>query len=101
LAPTLLDAIVGDYEFAPKAGIPLFTGMKLKIWRKSDQLVGRARGENTLQGAVDLYPESETNYLIKVNGAQLTFIKDDRGVVTTVVHRETGVPDMVGKKLKN
>ena len=32
----LLDAIVGDYEFGPKAGIPLFTGMKLAIWRNGD-----------------------------------------------------------------
>jgi hypothetical protein len=74
--------------------------MKLTIWRNGDQLVGRARGENTLQGAFDLYPESATNYLIKVNGAQLTFIKDHNGVMETVVHRETGVPEMVGKRLK-
>lgn len=53
-----------------------------------------------LQGAFDLYPESETSYVIKVNGAQLTFIKDDSGAVTTIVHRETGVPDIVGEKLK-
>ena len=100
LDPKLLDAIVGDYEFAPKVGIPLFTGMKLTIRRNGDQLVGQARGANTLQGAFDLYPESETNYLIKVNGAQLTFIKDDSGVIKTVIHRETGAPAMVGKKLK-
>jgi hypothetical protein len=38
----------------------------------------QARGENTLQGAFDLYPESETNYLIKVNGAQLRLVKNQR-----------------------
>lgn len=99
LGSELLDAIVGDYEFAPEAGIPHFTGMKLTIWRNGDQLVGQTRGKNTLQGAFNLYPESETNYLNKVNGAQLTFVKDDSGAVLTMVHRETGVPDLMGKKL--
>ncbi len=100
LSSELQDAIVGDYEFAPNASMPLFAGMKLTIWRYGDQLVGRVRGENTLQGAFDLCPGSETKYLIKVTGAQLTFVKDDSGAVTTVVHRESGVPDLVGKKLR-
>lgn len=100
LGPELLDAIVGDYEFKPKAGIPNFTGMKLTIWRNGDQLVGQVRGENTLQGAFNLYAESETNYVIKVNGAQLTFVKDDSGAVLTAVHHEAGVPDLVGTKRK-
>jgi hypothetical protein len=31
----------------------------------------------------------------------LTFIKDDKGEVTAVIHHEEGLPDLKGKKLKN
>jgi CubicO group peptidase (beta-lactamase class C family) len=96
----LLDAIVGHYEFAPNAALPLFTGMKLAIWREGDHLVGQNRGEKTLQGVFDIYPESATNFFIKVTGAQLTFIRNESGEVTSVVHHETGVPDIQGKKLR-
>jgi hypothetical protein len=92
-----LDACVGDYEFAPDTAYP--TGMKLTFWREGDQLVGRASGENTLQGAFDVYPASETNFFITVDGAQLTFIKNEKGEVTTVIHRYPGTPGYEGKKL--
>jgi hypothetical protein len=97
----LLDAITGQYEFAPSAGPPPFTGMKLTIWREGDRLVGKTRGENTIQGVFDIYPESETNFLIKINGARLTFIKDDKGVATSVVHHENGILDIEGRKLSD
>jgi acetyl esterase/lipase len=96
----LLDAIVGHYEFAPNAVWPP-TGMKLTIWREEDQLVGQAWGENVLKGAFHIYPESETNFFLKVNGAQLTFIKNDKREVTAVIHHVEGIPDSVGKKLEN
>ena len=97
----LLDACVGRYEFAPDAVFP--TGMKLTIWREGDQLVGQAwgAGENFLHGAFDIYPESETNFFDKIICAQLTFIKNDKGEVTSVIHHAAGVPDSVGKKLKD
>jgi D-alanyl-D-alanine-carboxypeptidase/D-alanyl-D-alanine-endopeptidase len=100
LDPKLLDAIVGHYEFAPKAPFP--TGAKVTIWREGGQLVWQIWGENTIQGAFDIYPESETNFFIKLNGAQLTFIKNDKGEVTAVIHHSAraGVPDAEGKKLK-
>ena len=101
LDPTLLDAIVGQYEFPAKEPFP--TGAKLSISREGALLVGTIRGENTLHGAFDLFPESETNFFVKVNGAQLTFIKNDKGEVTAVIHHSShaGVPDIEGKKLKN
>jgi pimeloyl-ACP methyl ester carboxylesterase len=94
----LLDACIGEYEFAPDN--VFFTGMKLTIRRKGDHLVGRALGRNALPGALDVYPESETNFLVKINGAQLTFIKNDKGAVTAVIHHMAGLPDSMGKKLK-
>ena len=95
----LLDACVGHYEFAPDAEYP--TGIKLKIWREGDQLIGQAWGENVMQGAFDIYPESETNFFLKIDGSQSTFIKNDKGEVTAVIHHIEGRPDLEGKKLKN
>jgi len=94
----LLDACVGHYEFATNAVLP--TGAKVTIWREGDQLVWQAWGENAIRGAIDMYPESETNFFIKLNGAQLTFIKNGKGEVTSVIHHLAGLPDFEGKKLK-
>ena len=95
----LLDACVGHYEFVPDAAHP--TGIKLTIWREGEQLVGQAWGKDVLQGAADIYPESETNFFIKTDGVQLTFIKNDKGQVTAVIRHEAGLPDIKGKKLEN
>ena len=78
------------------------TTTKVTIRRNGDHLVWQAFGRNALPGALDLYPESETNFFLKINGAQVTFIKNDKGEVTAViVHRGQGLPDSEGKKLKN
>jgi hypothetical protein len=100
LDPKLLDAIVGHYKFPAKAPFP--AGAKVAIWREGDQLEFQIWGENAIQGAFDINPESETNFFIKLNGAQLTFIKNDKGEVTAVIHHSAraGVPDVEGKKLK-
>jgi CubicO group peptidase (beta-lactamase class C family) len=98
LDPKLLDACVGHYEFAPDTVLP--SGAKLTISREGDQLVWQAWGENATRGAIDIFPESETNFFFKHNDAQLTFIKNDNGEVTAVIHHEAGLPDIEGKKLK-
>ncbi len=97
----LLDAAVGQYEFAPNAAFP--TGAKMTIWREGDQLVGQASGKNALQGAFDIYPQSETNFFLKINGAQLKFIKNDRGPVTAVIYHTYGgrFRDCEGKRVPN
>ncbi len=93
----LYDACIGQYEFAPDVAFP--TGIKLTIWRQGDQLVGQAMGKNGGGGEFEIYPESETNFFLKINGAQLTFIKNDKGEVTAVIHHIVGLPDSEGKKL--
>ncbi len=99
LGTKLLDAAVGHYEFAPSAAFP--AGAKVRIWQEGDRLVGQALGQNTLQGAFDIYPESKTNFFLKVNGAQLTFLKNDAGQVTAVIYHSYGArfPDCEGKKV--
>ncbi len=95
----LLDACVGQYKFAADAAFP--TGISLTIRRQGDQLVGQASGKNGGGGDFEIYPESETNFFLKINGAQLTFIKNDKGEVTALIHHLAGLPDSEGKKLKN
>jgi hypothetical protein len=67
----LLDACIGEYEIAPDNVFR--TGTKVTIWRNGDHLVWQGFGRNALQGVLDVYPESETNFFIKINGAQVTF----------------------------
>ena len=98
LAPKILDACVGHYEVAPDAAYP--TGIKLTVWRQGDQLFGQAWGENVLEGAFDMYPESETNFFCKINHMRYTFIKNDQGEVTAVIRSIAGL-NHEGKKLKN
>ena len=90
---------IGEYEIAPDNVFR--TGTKVTIWRKGDHLVWQSFGRNALQGALDFYPKSETNFLLKINGAQVTFIKNDNGEATAVIHHMAVLPDSEGKKLKN
>jgi hypothetical protein len=101
LDPKLLDACVGQYEFAPDTAFP--TGINATIRREGDQLLWQARGKNAFPGAFNIYPESETNFFFKMSGAQLTFIKNDHGEVTAVSLHDGAwlpLPDGKGKKLK-
>ena len=63
-------------------------------------MVGQAWGKNAAQGVFEIYPESETNFFVKITGAQLTFIKNDKGEVTAVILHAAGQPDCEGKKVK-
>ena len=94
----LLDACIGEYEIAPDN--VLGAGTKVTISRNGDHLVWQAFGGDALRGALDLYPESETNFFLKINGAQVTFIKNEKGEVTALIHHMAGLPDSEGKKLK-
>jgi CubicO group peptidase (beta-lactamase class C family) len=95
----LLDAVVGDYEFAHGAGLP--AGMKLSIWQDGNQLTGQVWGENALKGAFDIYPESETKFFVKLDGSELIFFKNDRGEITSVIRHTESRSDAKGKKLKS
>jgi pimeloyl-ACP methyl ester carboxylesterase len=97
----LLDACIGEYEIEPDNLFGI--GTKVTILRNGDHLVWQAFEKGALQGALDLYPESETNFFLKKFGAQVTFIKNDKGEVTAIIHHITwlGLPDSEGKKLKH
>jgi CubicO group peptidase (beta-lactamase class C family) len=76
--PKIYDGYVGKYELAPK--------FVLTISREDDKLMVQA----TDQPKVELFPESETKYFLKVVDAQVTFVKDDQGKITHLMLNQGG-----------
>jgi pimeloyl-ACP methyl ester carboxylesterase len=91
-------AVVGQYQFPPDNVFR--TGAQVKIWREGDRIFLQATGGRVLQGAHQIFPESETNFFLPINGAKLAFIKNDQGEVTGLIHHMTGLPDSEAKKVR-
>jgi D-alanyl-D-alanine-carboxypeptidase/D-alanyl-D-alanine-endopeptidase len=85
--PSLLAAYVGEYQLAPT-----FT---LTVTREGDQLFIQATGQSKLP----VFPESEVDFFYKIVDAQVTFVKDAGGSVTSLVLHQGG-RDTPGKKIK-
>ena len=87
VAPAVYDAYVGEYELAP--------GFVLAITKEGEKLMAQATG----QPKVEIFPESETKFLLRVVDAQITFVKDESGRVTNLILHQSG-RDVPGKKVK-
>ena len=74
----IYDLYVGEYELAP--------GFLLVITKEGDKLMGQAYG----QEKVELFPESETKYFLKVADNQVEFLKDGAGKVTGLIFQQGG-----------
>ncbi len=99
LEAKLLDACVGEYEFPPDNAYWL--KWKRTIRRQGDQLVEQITTKNKSYPAVEIYPESETNFFVTAKDPhELTFVKNDKGEVTAIIVRFPGIPVREGKKLK-
>jgi D-alanyl-D-alanine carboxypeptidase len=85
--PKLYDRLAGEYELAPQ-----FT---LTILRRGDKLISQATG----QAEVELFPESETRFFLKVVDAQVDFVVDASGAVTGLVLHQGG-QDLPAKKIR-
>ena len=53
----------------------------------------------TGQNRFELFAETETDFFLKVVDAQITFVKDDKGQVTSLVLHQNGV-NQPAKKTK-
>ena len=91
LDPKLGDAVAGHYEFPPDNVFP--NGARVAIWREDDHLFLQITGWRGLQGAWEIFPESETNFFLKAYGAQLSFIRNGNGEVQGLIHHYAGWPD--------
>jgi D-alanyl-D-alanine-carboxypeptidase/D-alanyl-D-alanine-endopeptidase len=87
LDTTVYDAYVGKYEFAPKAVIT--------VHREGDRLFAQLTG----QSALEVFPESETDFFLKAVDAQISFVKSDQGGVTALILHQMGI-DQEAKKIK-
>jgi D-alanyl-D-alanine carboxypeptidase len=87
LDPKLYDRLTGDYELAPE--------FILTIVRRGNKLVSQATG----QPEVELFPESETRFFLKVVDAQVDFVLDAAGGVTGLVLYQGG-QDLPAKKIR-
>jgi CubicO group peptidase (beta-lactamase class C family) len=87
LDPKLYDRLAGEYELNP--------GFIIKILRRGDKLISQATG----QAEVELFPESETRFFLKVVDAQVDFIVDASGRATGLVLHQGGT-DMPARKIK-
>jgi CubicO group peptidase (beta-lactamase class C family) len=85
--PKLYDRLAGDYELAPD--------FIITILRRGDTLISQATG----QPEVELFPESETRFFLKVVDAQVDFITDASGRVTGLLLHQGG-QDLPAKKIR-
>jgi serine-type D-Ala-D-Ala carboxypeptidase/endopeptidase len=82
----VFDNYVGKYELGPNA--------IMTITREGDQLFGQLTG----QGKLQLFPESEHKFFLKVVDAQLTFDTDAQGKATQVTLHQNA-RDTVAKRI--
>ena len=87
LDPKLYDRLAGDYELAPN--------FLITILRRDGSLISRATG----QAEVELFPESETRFFLKVVDAQVDFQVDASGRVTGLILHQGG-QDLPARKIK-
>jgi len=85
--PKIYGLYAGDYELSP--------GFIITILRRGDKLISHATG----QLEVELFPESETRFFLKVVDAQVDFVKDASGKVTGLVLHQGG-QTLPAKKVK-
>lgn len=76
--PKLFDGLIGKYQLAP--------GFVIDVTRAEDKLYIQATG----QGKIQVFPESETEYFLKVVDAQVTFVKDENGKFSKLILHQMG-----------
>ncbi len=84
--PRIFDAYVGQYELQPN--------VILSITRQGDALLAQATGQPRFR----MFPESETDFFLKLVDAQITFVKDASGRVTSLILHQNG-QDKTAKRL--
>jgi len=72
----ILKQYVGTYEIQP--------GLNVTITLEGNQLFTQVTG----QPKFPLFAESETKFFLKIVDAQDEFIKDEKGAVTHIIHRQ-------------
>ena len=74
----VFERLVGKYQLTP--------AFVIDVTREEDKLFLQATGQPKFQ----LFPESETEYFLKVTDAQITFVKDDSGKFSKLILHQMG-----------
>ncbi|PYS44698.1 MAG: hypothetical protein DMF71_02570 [Acidobacteria bacterium] len=85
--PRLLDQYTGQYSFVED---PEFV---LSFWRDGEKFYLQP----TNQGRIEIFPESDTKFFLKIIEAQATFVRDAQGKITGVVWRQNGLDNQAKK----
>jgi CubicO group peptidase (beta-lactamase class C family) len=85
LDPKIFDAYAGEYQLTPNFSI--------KISREGDRFFGQATGQERFE----IFAETETDFFFQVVDAQITFVKDDKGLVTHLVLHQNNADQQVKK----
>jgi CubicO group peptidase (beta-lactamase class C family) len=87
LDPKIYQAYVGQYEIAPDR--------LMTITREGDKLFGEMTG----QPKVELFPASETRFIVKIADAEINFVKNAQGQITHLLLFLNG-KEMRAKKIR-
>ena len=85
--PEIYKMLAGEYQLAPNFTITITT--------KDNRIYEQATGQQKLE----IFPNSEYEYHLKVVNAQISFVKDDTGKITELILHQNG-RDIPGKKIK-
>ncbi len=80
-------AYVGEYELAPN--------FIITVTKEDDRLMAQA----TAQPKWELFPQAPNEFFYKVVDAQITFVRNDQGHVTSLILHQNG-QNINGKKIK-
>ncbi|MBI3681550.1 MAG: serine hydrolase [Acidobacteria bacterium] len=78
LNPAVFDSYTGKYELAPN--------VVMTVSREGARFLTQVTG----QPQVEIYPESEAKFFVKVVDAQITFVKDATGKATELILNQSG-----------
>jgi hypothetical protein len=87
LNPATFAAYEGRYELRP--------GFVIRVWRDGSRYLTQATGQPELE----IFPESETKFFLKVVDAQITFVRSNDGTVKELILRQNG-NDRKGKRIE-
>ncbi|WP_242056657.1 DUF3471 domain-containing protein [Nostoc sp. FACHB-152] len=85
LAPAIYEAYVGDYEFAPE--------LVLTVTTEAQRLFAQLTGQKQLE----IFPESATEFFLKIVDAQLTFVVDETGKAVRVILHQGGIDQVANR----
>lgn len=85
--PKILDSYVGTYQLTPNFSIT--------ISREGDRLFEQA----TNQPKFEIFPEGDKDFFLKVVDAQISFVTDSAGHVTSLVLHQGGM-DLPGRRVE-